>query len=283
MIIGITGVSGFIGAQAVRALQAEGHRIVLLDYYTLSWRSEPPEIQDYPDRLDWVLHFGAIASIQASLEDPFFVYANNLQSTLLALKIAHQTHAAFLFMSSYVYGSPQYLPIDEQHPLHAANPYMGSKILGEDLCRQISGILSVPLIILRGFHIYGAARIPRRLISDLLDAARKGKPLTINDSAPRRDYLYIKDFCRLLLYIVSFSPVKTGTYNVGYGQSYSNLEVAELVREIAGIKEPVIVKAISRPGDILDCVANLELVKTTFSWSPLYSLRQGLTEAFSSL
>ena len=96
-------------------------------------------------------------------------------------------------MSSYVYGNPKYLPIDEKHPVASANPYMGSKITGEEICRQLSHLLKFPLIILRVFNIYGDFEIPGRLISDLLQNLRQGNSLVLNDPVPKRDYLYIKD------------------------------------------------------------------------------------------
>ena len=115
-------------------------------------------------------YFGARTSIEFSWENPFQVYANNLNSTLIALNIARSTKANFVFMSSYVYGPPQYLPIDEAHPLYAVNPYMGSKIAGELICQQISKIYQIPLIILRSFNIYGHFITPGRFISDLVEA-----------------------------------------------------------------------------------------------------------------
>jgi len=151
------------------------------------------------------------------------VYENNIGSTLDALRIAKREGAAFVFMSSYVYGAPEYLPIDEDHPVRAVNPYMGSKIAGEEICHSLCEALSMKLIILRGFSIYGDVRIPGRLISDLLASAREGGPLILNDPSPKRDHLYIKDFSALILKVIAQDPVKTGTYNVGYGSSRSNL------------------------------------------------------------
>lgn len=276
--IGITGQSGFIGSAVTQSLSLEGHHVISLDNYIRSCNLNDLALDKYPNNLDWILHFAANTSIKKSFEDPFYTYSNNLKSTLLALKLAHHSKSAFLFMSSYVYGQPKYLPIDEKHPTTSANPYMGSKIIGEEICRQLSDLLLIPLIILRGFNIYGNYQIPGRLISDLLECVRNGISIVLNDPLPKRDYLYIKDFCLLILKIVSQDPVKTGTYNVGYGRSYSNMEVAEKVRMLAGSKCPIIVNSQPRPRDILDCTVNVSLVKETFSWSPIYSLEMGLSE-----
>ena len=151
-------------------------------------------LNECPDDLNWVLHFAASASIGKSFENPFYTYANNLESTIVALNIAYRSKSPFLFMSSYVYGKPRYLPIDEKHPLDFVNPYMGSKIIGEEICRQICSMLLIPLIILRGFNIYGNCKIPGRLISDLLESAHNRMPIVLNDPLPKGIICTLKIF-----------------------------------------------------------------------------------------
>ena len=137
------------------------------------------------------------------------------------------------------------------------------------------------MIILRGFHIYGEYLIPGRLISDLLIASKNNQPLSINDPNPKRDYLYIKDFNDLILKIVEQKPIQTGVYNVGFGEAYSNLEVANLFKRLGGSKRQVKVIGKKRENDILDCSVNVKLIKETFSWSPNYSLKKGLLDLLS--
>lgn len=285
MKLGMTGIKGFIGSSVAQALQDEKHEVISLDPYTYSRKTDKNIIlgKNCPNDLDWVLHFGATTSITASFENPFFTYSNNVSSTLSALKIANQSNAAIIFMSSYVYGNPQYLPIDEKHPVTSVNAYMGSKVVGEEICKQLSEQLHIPVVILRGFNVYGDHQNPGRLISDLLEIVRSGTEIAINDPNPRRDYLYIKDFCSLILKIISCSPVKVGTYNVGHGVSYTNIEVAEIIRRIAGERRPVVVKFNMRQNDISDCTVDVSLVKKAFSWSPSYTLEQGLSEIICRL
>ena len=282
LYIGITGKNGFIGSSVKESLLAEGHHVISLDKYLRSFAPNNFTLHECPRNLDWVLHFAAKTSIQASIENPFTTYLNNLESTILALKIAHSSGASFLFMSSYVYGHPQYLPINEKHPTNPVNPYMGSKIAGEEICRQLCGILNIPLIILRGFNIYGASKMPGRLISDLLEACRKGLPIVINDPLPKRDYLYIKDFEVLVLKNISEIPIIEGTYNVSYGLSYSNIEVAEMVHKLSNNKNSIVVKSCKRSNDISDCTVDVSLIKRTFSWLPTYPLYDGLSELIAA-
>lgn len=228
-------------------------------------------------KLDWVLHFAARTSIEQSFKDPLSTYRDNYLSTLGALKIAYAGKAAFLYMSSYVYGVPKYLPVDEAHPVDPRNPYMGSKLIGEELAKQLCSVWEKPLIILRGFSIYGDCSAKGRLIADLVREAKNDRPLQVNDPKAKRDYLYIKDFCALIRKIVGQKKIRGGTYNVGYGKSYSTLEAAALIKKLARSSR-IVVKSLPRRNDIADCRADIRLVSKTFSWKPAYSLDKGLAE-----
>ena len=120
--IGITGINGFIGSNVAKMLSDEGHNIVSLDKYTRNINSINYDINSFPKDLSWVMHFGANTSINESYDKPFHIYSNNLMSTLTAAKIAFKSKCSMLFMSSYVYGNPKYLPIDEKHPVSPLNP-----------------------------------------------------------------------------------------------------------------------------------------------------------------
>ncbi len=278
LIVGITGFNGFIGSSIAKKLLDEGHKVVSLDDYTRNINSVDKDSNPFPVNLDWVMHFGASTSINESFDKPFNIYTNNLLSTSIAAQIAFESKCQLLFMSSYVYGNPQYLPIDEKHPLTSLNPYMSSKIIGEDLCKHFNQLLGIPLVIFRGFNIYGDWVSPGRLIYDLVNAVNKGEPLIINDPDPKRDYLYIKDFNSLILKLINHKSSGIEIYNVGSGKSYSNYEVAEIVQLISKNKSQLTVKNKSRKNDVLDCYADVSHVKKTFSWEPLYTLEKGLSE-----
>jgi UDP-glucose 4-epimerase len=276
MKIGITGCTGFIGGSVARYLETQGHDVVSLDSYTRFYGQEPAVHDEHPKDLTWVIHFAANTSIPKSFADPVNTYYNNISAMLKAIRIAHQSDAAFIYMSSYVYGKPKYLPIDEKHPLAPLNPYTETKIICEEICNNLMN--AMPIVILRGFNIYGDCHIPGRLIPDLLECVRKGNPIEINDPYPKRDYLYINDFQRLISSIISKNPVATGIFNVGYGCSYSNQEVAEMICALAQEKRNIIIKSQPRQNDVLECFADISLIKKTFSWKPKVSLEMGLRE-----
>ena len=283
MRIGITGVHGFLGEAVYKKLDELGHLVVSLDSITrkeyLAKRIEESNFTDF----DWVLHFGSKTSISDSHNDPFSTYASNISSTLSALKIAEKTNSCFLFMSSFVYGSPQYSPIDEKHPVTSSNPYMSSKIVSEEICTQITKCKNIPLIILRGFNIYGEKLIPGRLISDLLIAKNNYEYITINDPKPKRDYLYIKDFITLLEKIVYTDEIIEGIFNVGSGQSHSNREIVNIFNSLTERPVEVITNTQPRPNDILECVADASKAIEAFTWKPHYTLEQGISEVIMEM
>jgi nucleoside-diphosphate-sugar epimerase len=278
--VGITGQQGLLGAAVTNTLDSRGVSVYSLDSFTRRNGEERYNIDGSPIELEWVLNFAAQTDIAKSWDDPFKTSIENLDATLIALKIASRSKAAFLYCSSYVYGIPKYLPIDEQHPLSATNPYMANKIAGEQLCRSLCGLTNIPLTILRPFNVYGEKRTPGRLVSDLLSAAKSGETMLLNDPIPKRDYLFAEDFADLILRIVSMPPEKFGTYNVGYGKTYSNLEVAQTIHRLSNQRSALVIKSESRPNDISDCSINSQLVQRAFSWRPKHSLEEGLSRLF---
>jgi len=134
-------------------------------------------------------------------------------------------------------------------------------------------------VILRPFSVYGRRRQRGRLISDLLDCLRLGDPLTINDPLPARDHLYVDDLCALVAAIALAQPPQGGVYNVGSGVAHSNLEVAEMLRGLAGESRPVRVLGVPRPNDVPLCVADIGAAARDFGWRPRFLLVEGLADA----
>lgn len=274
--VGVTGFGGFLGGEFAAALAASGHQVTDLDAYCRL--PDPENLHNFPAKLDWVLHCAARTSIAQSVQDPEGFLQANLAATRAALDVAVSRRAAVICLSSYVYGQPQYNPIDEDHPLSELNPYMASKLAGERLATSLCVEHDLPLVVLRPFSVYGRRRQPGRLVSDLLDCLRAGEQLAINDATPRRDYLYVADFCELICAVVARQPACAGVYNVGSGVDLSNLEVAETLRHLAGDARPVVVRGQPRANDVHVCVADLRKVSAAFAWQPRWSLEDGLRD-----
>ena len=271
-LIGLTGAKGWIGAQIWQYLKLKGCELTDLAQWTHS-SEKRPGLLDCP-RFDWILHFGASTSIEDSFNDPFGTYINNISSTMTVLEIAHRSRSKLLYMSSYVYGVPHYLPIDEQHPINPTNPYMSSKLLGEKVCWEVCQQLDVPLIVFRTFNIFGPGLRHGRLISDLIMNVINQQPLEVNDPLPRRDYLYITDFCSLLDKVLKNKNTPRCVVNVGSGKTYSNLEVAQIIQELIRPKPEIKILQKGRRNDIQDCSMTPRKVCELYNWQPAFDLNK---------
>ena len=132
MII-LTGGAGFIGSNIIN----------YLNNYNLSIKKinvkNNFELQIYEDqKFDWILHFGANTIIPNTVQESDLIYFENISSTLNALALTKKCNSSILFLSSYVYGKPQKIPIDENHPISALNSYINSKIICEEHSDRIT-------------------------------------------------------------------------------------------------------------------------------------------------
>ena len=277
--IGLTGSSGFLGSAIVKHLRDNGENVIVIDHlvHPNIKENSVPEIES----LDWVLHFGATKSIEASFENPVDIYRRNMHSTMAALDIAISRNSRFLYMSSYVYGKPHYLPVDEKHPTSVLNPYMGSKLLGEQMCCQLHQCMGLSVLILRGFIFYGPKQKDDQLIPSIVESIRNDRSVVVRDPNPKRDYLYISDFLRLIDTMVHSDYSGLEIYNIGGGTPYKNIEVAQMANKLAGDKVPIHIEGRVRRNDVAECYADIKKVERDFHWKPEIDLSSGLKNCFS--
>ena len=131
MNIGITGRRGWIGSQVFNFLKKNKFKLFDLDKFTLHY-SKYKKIKRVP-KIKFILHFASKTSIEQSFKNPFMTYFNNILSTLIVLQLAYKSRATLIIISSYVYGKPKKLPINEKHPTESTNPYMSSKLLSDKI------------------------------------------------------------------------------------------------------------------------------------------------------
>ena len=154
MKIVVTGSSGFVGTKLIKRLRVLKHEIIELDLTTGFDLTNWPHISSIK-KFDVLIHLAAKIFVPDSYKFPHNMYNINILGTLNALELCRINGAKMIFASSYVYGVPLYLPIDENHPTSAFNPYCRSKLIGESLCMSYSKDFGVPVIIFRPFNIYG--------------------------------------------------------------------------------------------------------------------------------
>ncbi|MFA6980580.1 MAG: NAD(P)-dependent oxidoreductase [Ignavibacteriaceae bacterium] len=278
-IIAVTGSSGFLGKPLVQKLQNDGYQVIEIDLSNKIDITNKDSLKDI-QRFDIIIHLAAKSFVPDSYIFPFDYYFINSIGTLNILELCRKFKAKIIFISSYVYGQPQYLPVDEKHPLQPFNPYSQSKIIGEHLCIGYNRDFDIPVIVIRPFNIYGENQPEHFLISKIISQAKHGKVI-LNDLRPRRDYIYIDDIIDLFLLTLEYENYTFENFNASYGKSYSVKEVVDIVKEISRFNFDVINTHSTRKEEVLEVIGNSDKAKHILKWYPNYDLREGIMRIFN--
>ncbi|MDR4511474.1 MAG: NAD(P)-dependent oxidoreductase [Nitrososphaeraceae archaeon] len=276
----ITGSKGFVGENICKSsfnnkynLITDNHKddqindITKLEYF-----------DNFSDKIDLIIHLAAKTSINDSLNNPYETYYKNIVGTLNLLEFAKRKNITnIIFLSTYVYGKPQYLPIDENHPINPHSPYNKSKIIAESLCEDYSKIFGIDIVILRPFYLYGYNRKKNTLISSILDQINTNKIIKLSNKKTSRDFLYISDFIELLNNIVNAFPSGYNIYNVGSGTSYTLTEISMRIANLLNKKVRICYDESIRKQDINEMVADITKISKDFDWKPKIDIDQGLS------
>lgn len=274
----VTGAEGFIGSHLIKALRHdESLKIIPVDH-KLGHELLKKESLDSLPNADIIIHLAAKMSITSAWNDPYPVYNMNINATLNMLEFARKRKVEkFIYPSSFIYGSPQYLPVDEKHPVSANNPYTRSKLIGEQLCRSYSEDYNIPTVILRIFNVYGPGLSSFFLIPTIINQLATRK-IVLKDPTPRRDYIYISDVISAFQQAMYLPVSGLEVFNLGYGASYRVSEVVNLIMKISGIKCDVVYSIEQRKNEIPDIVADIMKARKQLKWAPKVSLEDGLRE-----
>lgn len=229
------------------------------------------------DDVDVVIHAAAKTFVPDSFNNPYTFYEFNLKSTLNIAEFCRiKKVQKIIYLNSYTYGTPNYLPINELHPISFHSPYNKSKYLAEQLLfTYLENICSITS--LRLFNLYGKYQNDNFLIPEILKNIRQKKSIKVKDLTPKRDYLYIKDLLLLIEQIIKLDSVG-GIYNIGSGKSYSVQEIIDELQSILKIDLPILSDNVRRENEILNCIADIKKIQNETQWSPQYSLKSGLLD-----
>jgi len=276
MKILVTGFSGFIGTYLLEKLNQTNHELVLMDiangFDICDW-----EQVKHIDNVDVIVHLANLSFVPASYEQPKKFYEINYMSTLNMLELCRLNNAKMIFFSSYVYGHPQYQPIDENHPIQAFNPYAQTKVICESLCEGYNRDFKVPVTIFRPFNIYGTGQNPDFLIPSIIQQAKNGK-IVVKDDRPKRDYIHVEDIVEAVVASINSNneDIKIKKYNLGTGVSYSVKEIVDIVRSFFNADIEYLCTNELRPNDVMDTIADISRIKEELNWHPGVSIRDGL-------
>ena len=276
MKILITGYSGFIGSYLLKKLQQTDHELLLADIANGTDICDWEQVKKFND-VDVIVHLANLSFVPASYEQPKRFYEMNYLSTLNMLELCRLNGARLIFFSSYMYGHPQYQPIDENHPIQAFNPYSQTKVICESLCEGYNRDFKVPITIFRPFNIYGSGQNPDFLIPSIIQQAKAGK-IVIKDDRPKRDYIHVEDIIDAVMTSIEIKSEDSllSKYNLGTGISHSVKEIVEMVQGLFETKIEYLCTHEIRPNDVLDTVADITKIETELNWKPKISIQAGL-------
>jgi nucleoside-diphosphate-sugar epimerase len=275
----VTGAHGFIGRHLAAALVKQGY---IVDRHTRDDGDIARASLPY-EKVTHVFHLAARTFVPESWSHPHAFYETNVLGTVNVLELCRRRQASLTLVSSYVYGPPQQLPVSEQHPLCAFNPYAHSKILAEEAARYYAEQFRIPVTIVRPFNVYGPGQSDEFLIPSLIRQALSPScdRIAIQDPRPRRDYLFVSDFVELL--VIMLQHRACGTYNAGSGQSVSIQEVVDAINSFLPVKKAISSTGASRPDEVMDVVADVRKAWQQLQWRPTTSLEAGLKQMIDAV
>jgi UDP-glucose 4-epimerase len=304
MRILVCGGAGYIGSHMCKMLVARGYSVTVFDNLSTGHREAvrwgefikgdlliPGDIERALATGTYaaVMHFSARSLVGESVAAPDVYYRNNVVGTLnlLDAMVRHRVGSFIFSSSAAVYGSPEYSPIDEQHPTRPINPYGMTKLIAESILGDYDSAFGLRSIALRYFNAAGAdpdgeigeAHDPEtHLIPNILLAAA-GKPGQVlkvfgddyatADGTCVRDYIHVNDLCEA--HILALQSLlqggRSGVFNLGNGRGFSVLEVINAAREVTAREIPYSVVE-RRPGDPPVLVASSRRAESILGWRP---------------
>jgi len=284
MKILVTGDGGFIGTNLIKQLKAEftfitsnknnEKRVDILD------RDQLASVE----KADAIIHLASKTSIMNSVTDPYETYNTNIIGTLNILEFAKERKIdKIINISTYVYGNPVYLPIDENHPIAPHTPYNKSKLISETLCKYYSEDYGISIVTLRPFYIYGPSSKDHSFIPSIIRQINKSDKVILSRENTKRDFLYVSDFINLILRILHDFPKGYNVNNVGFGKSYSLEMIVTILGRILGKKITIKYNKSIRPNDITEMYADIKQLKKLYDWEPQVNIEDGLRIILNSL
>lgn len=273
MNILITGISGFVGRNLLQKIGTEDN-MIFSDEGDLSQEGTLNRLDPY--HIKHIFHLASLINIKESWQNPYKYYQNNILSTINVLEFARKHNCNVTFMSSYVYGEPDYIPVDEKHPVKIFNPYCHTKICSESICNMYAKSFGLTVTIFRAFNIYGKGQtsllVP--MITDML-FSKLHDEIEVPNDAIIRDFINIDD---VITALVSSINGPGGIYNLASGKGISVGEIINKLSAITGIQKPIKLKSRGIENEISSIVADISKIKKELNWAPKIDMGTGLKD-----
>lgn len=307
----VTGSDGFIGSHLTEELVKKGYQVKAFVYYNSfnnwGWLDilpkeimrhveifqgdirDPNGVEEAVKDVEAVFHLAALIAIPFSYHSPDTYVDTNIKGTLNVLQAARKqgTEKVLITSTSEVYGTAQYVPIDEKHPFQGQSPYSATKIGADRLAESFYRSFQLPVTIVRPFNTYGPRQSARAVIPTIIMQLLAGRTeINLGSLAPTRDFNYVKDTVNGFIEIYKSDKTVGEEINIASQKEISIGQLAqELIRQINPGARIICDEKRLRPeksevNRLLGC--NEKILKLT-DWKPQYSLEDGLKETIAFL
>ena len=291
----VTGADGFIGSHLVETLVKNGHEVRAFVLYnsfnSWGWLDEsdksirdsidvfagdirdPHGVDKAVEQQEVILNLAALIAIPYSYHSPDTYIDTNIKGTLNILQAArrHGVKRVVQTSTSEVYGTAQYIPIDEVHPLHPQSPYAATKVGADQLALSFHASFDVPVGILRPFNTYGPRQSARAVIPTIISQLANKSKVKLGSLSPTRDFSFVQDTANGFLAAAQSDAMVGQTINLGSGFEISIKETAETIARLMNAKlELVDDEQRVRPenSEVERLHASIERAKTLLGWQP---------------
>jgi NAD dependent epimerase/dehydratase len=300
----ITGADGFIGSHLTEVLLENGYQVKALSYYNSfnfwGWLEDIPahsnlevvtgDVRDphfckhIVKDVDIVFHLAALIAIPYSYHAPDSYVDTNVKGTLNICQAAKEAGNIRVIntSTSEVYGTAQYVPIDEKHPRQPQSPYSASKIGADAMAMSFFNAFELPITTVRPFNTYGPRQSARAIIPTIITQIVSGiKEIKLGDLTPTRDFNYVKDTAKGFLAIAQSNETIGKEINIASNREISMADTLNLIKEIMQSNVQFITEEERlRPSnsEVFRLWGENKLIQELTGWKPEYTLEEGLRE-----
>lgn len=299
----VTGADGFIGSHLTELLLKEGYKVRALSYYNSfnywGWLEEithpnleiisgdvrdPHFCKEITKDMDQVFHLAALIAIPYSYVAPDSYIDTNIKGTLNICQAAKENEVKRVLVTSTseVYGTAQYVPIDEKHPKQPQSPYSASKIGADNIALSFYNSFKTPVTIVRPFNTYGPRQSARAIIPTIISQIAAGKKeIKLGDLSPTRDFNYVKDTCRGFLQISRSEKTIGKEINIASNSEISMKNTMQLIAKLMNADVTFIEdnqRIRPKNSEVYRLFGDNTLIKELTGYKPSYSITEGLQE-----
>lgn len=298
----ITGADGFIGSHLTEMLVTKGYQVKALSQYNSfnnwGWLEDinckdkievltgdirdPHYCKHITKDIDIVFHLAALIAIPYSYVAPDSYVDTNIKGTLNICQAAKENGNVRVIhtSTSEVYGTAQYVPIDENHPLQAQSPYSATKIAADAMAMSFYNAFELPVTIARPFNTYGPRQSARAVIPTIITQIANGaKEIKLGDLTPTRDFNYVEDTCRGFIAIAEEDKTIGETINIGSNFEISISDTLNIIKELMQSDVKFITdKQRIRPkkSEVFRLWCDNKKIKELTGYTPQVDIRMGL-------